>query len=50
MNRVTDTCIPESEAMRRIESAVLEEWIEADRKGERFSCTKYCTGFCAGEN
>src|SRR5439155_2741997 len=26
MNRVTDTCIPEMEAMRRIEEAVLEEW------------------------
>src|SRR5687768_9167951 len=36
MNRVTDTCIPENEAMRRIESAVLEEWVRADRAGERF--------------
>ena len=27
MNRVTDTCIPEEEAMRRIEKAMLEEWI-----------------------
>jgi deoxyhypusine synthase len=36
MNRVTDTCIPEMEAMRRIESAVLEEWVAADKKGERF--------------
>ena len=35
MNRVTDTCIPEAEAMRRIESAVLEEWIAADQRGER---------------
>ena len=35
MNRVTDTCIPEMEAMRRIESAVLEEWMAADQKGER---------------
>ncbi|MGH7995495.1 MAG: deoxyhypusine synthase family protein [Opitutaceae bacterium] len=35
MNRVTDTCIPEMEAMRRIEDAVLEEWIAADRAGER---------------
>src|SRR5512147_565094 len=26
MNRVTDTCIPEGEAMRRIESAVLKHW------------------------
>jgi deoxyhypusine synthase len=35
MNRVTDTCIPEAEAMRRIEAAVLEEWIAADQRGER---------------
>lgn len=36
MNRVTDTCIPEMEAMRRLESAVLEEWVAADRAGERY--------------
>ncbi|HEV2423228.1 MAG TPA: deoxyhypusine synthase family protein [Terriglobia bacterium] len=36
MNRVTDTCIPEMEAMRRIESAVLEEWMAADKSGQRF--------------
>ena len=35
MNRVTDTCIPEMEAMRRIEAAVLAEWLKADRAGER---------------
>jgi len=35
MNRVTDTCIPEMEAMRRIEKAVLEEWVACDQKGER---------------
>ncbi|MDX2207458.1 MAG: deoxyhypusine synthase family protein [Gemmatimonadales bacterium] len=35
MNRVTDTCIPEMEAMRRLEGAVLEEWVAADRAGER---------------
>jgi deoxyhypusine synthase len=35
LNRVTDTCIPEHEAMRRIETAVLAEWVAADRKGER---------------
>jgi deoxyhypusine synthase len=33
MNRVTDTCIPEMEAMRRIEAVVLEEWVAADRSG-----------------
>lgn len=36
MNRVTDTCIPEMEAMRRIESVVLEEWVAADKAGERY--------------
>ncbi len=34
LNRVTDTCIPEEEAIRRLEKAVLEEWVSADRKGE----------------
>jgi deoxyhypusine synthase len=34
MNRVTDTCIPEEEAMRRIEGVILKEWIRADAKGE----------------
>ncbi len=36
MNRVTDTCIPEMEAMRRLEGAVLAEWVAADRAGERY--------------
>ncbi|HEX6925313.1 MAG TPA: deoxyhypusine synthase family protein [Longimicrobiaceae bacterium] len=36
MNRVTDTCIPEHEAMRKIEAVVLEEWLAADRAGERY--------------
>ena len=35
MNRVTDTCIPEEEAMRRIEGVILKEWMAADAKGER---------------
>src|SRR5438067_11813523 len=35
LNRVTDTCIPEGEAMRRIEKAVLQEWVAADREGRR---------------
>lgn len=34
LNRVTDTCIPEEEAMRRIERSVLELWMAADAKGE----------------
>jgi deoxyhypusine synthase len=35
MNRVTDTCIPEEEAMRRIEGLILKEWTDCDRKAER---------------
>ncbi len=36
MNRVTDTCIPEMEAMRRIEHVILEEWVKADQSGQAF--------------
>jgi deoxyhypusine synthase len=36
MNRVTDTCIPEEEAIRRLEGALIEEWTRADRAGETF--------------
>ncbi len=36
LNRVTDTCIPEEEAIRRIEGAILTEWKDADEKGERY--------------
>ena len=32
LNRVTDTCIPEGEAIRRIEKAILAEWQAADQK------------------
>lgn len=35
LNRVTDTCIPEGEAMRRIEAFILEEWMAAEARGER---------------
>lgn len=34
LNRVTDTCIPEEEAIRRIERAILKEWQAADTAGE----------------
>jgi deoxyhypusine synthase len=36
LNRVTDTCIPEEEAMRRVERHVLARWMAADQAGERF--------------
>src|SRR5580704_12100970 len=35
LNRVTDTCIPEEEAMRRIERSVMDDWQAADRDGKR---------------
>lgn len=36
LNRVTDTCIPEEEAIRRIEKAVLQHWQAADKTGEAY--------------
>lgn len=36
LNRVTDTCIPEEEAIRRIEDAVLEEWQAAEAEGKSY--------------
>jgi deoxyhypusine synthase len=41
LNRVTDTCIPEEEAIRRIEDAILEVWIDADQKKERYQPHEY---------
>ena len=34
MNRVTDTCIPEFEAMRRVEGVLQELWMRADHAGQ----------------
>jgi deoxyhypusine synthase len=36
LNRVTDTCIPEDEAIRRIEKALLREWMTADQKNKQY--------------
>ncbi|MCL4813317.1 MAG: deoxyhypusine synthase family protein [Vicinamibacteraceae bacterium] len=41
LNRVTDTCIPEEEAMRRLEHYMLAEWEKADRAGERYLPHEY---------
>ena len=35
LNRVTDTCIPEEEAMRRLESKIMPRWKAAEAAGER---------------
>lgn len=40
-NRVTDTCIPEEEAMRRIERQVLKYWQKADKEGKRYFPYEY---------
>jgi deoxyhypusine synthase len=35
LNRVTDTCIPEDEAFRKIQQHIEKLWQDADTKGER---------------
>ena len=35
LNRVTDTCIPEEEAIRRIERLLIDEWVLAVKTKER---------------
>lgn len=35
-NRVTDTCIPEEEAFRRLQSHLYDIWNKADKAGERY--------------
>lgn len=36
LNRVTDTCIPEEEAMRRLEHVMVELWQTAEADGKRY--------------
>ena len=36
LNRVTDTCIPEHEAFRRLQAHIFKIWKDAEDKGERF--------------
>jgi deoxyhypusine synthase len=40
-NRVTDTCIPEEEAFRRLQQHILEIWKAAESKGERYFPHEY---------
>ncbi|TAF53819.1 MAG: deoxyhypusine synthase [Sphingobacteriia bacterium] len=35
-NRVTDTCIPEEEAFRRLQKHIYQVWSTADQAGERY--------------
>lgn len=36
LNRVTDTCIPEEEAFRRLQQHIFKIWKDAEEAGERF--------------
>lgn len=36
LNRVTDTCIPEEEAFRRLQEHIFKIWKEAEQNGERY--------------
>lgn len=41
LNRVTDTCIPEEEAFRRLQSHIYDIWANAEKKGERYFPHEY---------
>ncbi|MDD3399872.1 MAG: deoxyhypusine synthase family protein [Candidatus Pacebacteria bacterium] len=41
LNRVTDTCIPEEEAMRRVEAAIKKYWKKAEEEGKRYFPYEY---------
>jgi len=36
LNRVTDTCIPEEEAFRRLQDVILKYWNKAEKEGKRY--------------
>ncbi|MBT5528679.1 MAG: deoxyhypusine synthase, partial [Cytophagia bacterium] len=41
LNRVTDTCIPEEEAFRRLQQHIFEIWKNAEQKNERYFPHEY---------
>jgi deoxyhypusine synthase len=41
LNRVTDTCIPEEEAFRRLQSHIYDIWRKAEANGERYFPHEY---------
>jgi deoxyhypusine synthase len=41
LNRVTDTCIPEEEAFRRLQKHIFKIWQDAEEKGERYFPHEY---------
>lgn len=49
MNRVTDTCIPEEEAIRRLEKEILILWQQAEKEGMRYFPYEYMYQLIASE-
>lgn len=41
LNRVTDTCIPEEEAFRRLQTHIFEIWQKAETEGKRYFPHEY---------
>jgi deoxyhypusine synthase len=41
LNRVTDTCIPEEEAMRKVERKLLDLWKKAEQENKRYFPYEY---------
>lgn len=41
LNRVTDTCIPEEEAFRRLQRHIFKIWKDAEKAGERYFPHEY---------
>ena len=45
LNRVTDTCIPEEEAFRRLQKHVFDCWNKAEQEGKRYFPNEYMYHF-----
>jgi deoxyhypusine synthase len=41
LNRVTDTCIPEGEAIRQIEAHIIQRWQDASKQGKSYLPHEY---------
>ena len=49
LNRVTDVCIPEVAAMRRLEECVLQLWKQAEAEGKRYFPYEYMYALIRGD-
>nr|MBC8518114.1 deoxyhypusine synthase family protein [Euryarchaeota archaeon] len=50
LNRVTDTCIPEAEAIRVVESALLQQWLTAEKNQDTKPPHQYLFDILNSEN